>query len=54
MGYLFLYDAYKCNVVVVIKVGACIHAWGRVEPIVLKVLMIMLCCTAQEMCHLRS
>ena len=26
----------------------------RVEPIVLKVLMIMLCCTAQEMCHLCS
>ena len=28
---------------------------GRGEPqIVLKVLTIMLCCTAQEMCHLKS
>ena len=27
---------------------------SKVDPIVLKVLMIMLCCTAQEMCHLCS
>ena len=26
----------------------------RVEPIVLKILMLMLSCTAQEMCQLRS
>ena len=48
---LFLY-----NVPVLDMCVSPLYIWltARAEPIMLKVLMIMLCCTAQEMCQLCS
>jgi len=42
------------TIALVIELWLSVLAIDRVEPIVLKILMIMLCCTAHEMCHLCS